>query len=186
MGLTHSQRRPKPRGPSDRPAATGAVAAHSPGLHSQASPRGTPAPRAAPGSPAQPPALFQLKAVHEQLAALSQAPVNKPKRKKEKKEKERKKKDKDKDRHKAKSEEEKKAKAAPPAKQAPQKKAPTKKASSTAVASRWAADPRPGRYTESRLWAGGACPPAWRGHRGDHGLGGRCPAVHGAGLPLRC
>ena len=40
------------------------------------------------GSPAQPPAIFQLKAVHEQLAALSQAPVNKPKRKKEKKEKE--------------------------------------------------------------------------------------------------
>ncbi|XP_040488088.1 bromodomain-containing protein 3 isoform X1 [Ursus maritimus] len=82
----------------------------------------------------------QLKAVHEQLAALSQAPVNKPKRKKEKKEKEKKKKDKDKDkdkeRHKAKSEDEKKAKVAPPAKQAQPKKAPAKKASSTAAASR--------------------------------------------------
>uniref|UniRef100_A0A452VGI8 Bromodomain containing 3 n=1 Tax=Ursus maritimus TaxID=29073 RepID=A0A452VGI8_URSMA len=92
------------------------------------------------GSPAQPPAIFQLKAVHEQLAALSQAPVNKPKRKKEKKEKEKKKKDKDKDkdkeRHKAKSEDEKKAKVAPPAKQAQPKKAPAKKASSTAAASR--------------------------------------------------
>ncbi|KAF6326979.1 bromodomain containing 3 [Rhinolophus ferrumequinum] len=78
----------------------------------------------------------QLKAVHEQLAALSQAPVNKPKRKKEKKEKEKKKKDRDKERHKSKSEEEKKAKAAPPAKQAPQKKPPTKKANSTTVAGR--------------------------------------------------
>ncbi|XP_036863653.2 bromodomain-containing protein 3 isoform X2 [Manis javanica] len=82
----------------------------------------------------------QLKAVHEQLAALSQAPVNKPKRKKEKKEKDKKKKDRDRDRdkerHKAKSEEEKKAKAAPPAKQAQQKKAPARKASSTTAASR--------------------------------------------------
>ncbi|XP_004411448.1 PREDICTED: bromodomain-containing protein 3 [Odobenus rosmarus divergens] len=78
----------------------------------------------------------QLKAVHEQLAALSQAPVNKPKRKKEKKEKEKKKKDKDKDRHKTKPEDERKAKAAPPAKPAQPKKAPAKKASSTAVASR--------------------------------------------------
>ncbi|XP_021563553.1 bromodomain-containing protein 3 [Carlito syrichta] len=81
-----------------------------------------------------------LKAVHEQLAALSQAPVNKPKKKKEKKEKEKKKKDKDKekdkDKHKAKSEEEKKAKVAPLAKQAPQKKAPAKKANSTTTASR--------------------------------------------------
>uniref|UniRef100_F1MMU3 Bromodomain-containing protein 2 n=3 Tax=Artiodactyla TaxID=91561 RepID=F1MMU3_BOVIN len=76
----------------------------------------------------------QLKAVHEQLAALSQAPVNKPKRKKEKKEK--KKKDKDKERHKAKAEEEKRAKAATPAKQAPQKKAPAKKANSTSAAGR--------------------------------------------------
>ncbi|XP_021493036.1 bromodomain-containing protein 3 isoform X1 [Meriones unguiculatus] len=82
----------------------------------------------------------QLKAVHEQLAALSQAPVNKPKKKKEKKEKEKKKKDKDKDKekekHKAKAEEEKKAKAVPAAKQAQQKKAPTKKANSTTTASR--------------------------------------------------
>ncbi|XP_027471284.1 bromodomain-containing protein 3 isoform X4 [Zalophus californianus] len=77
---------------------------------------------------------LQLKAVHEQLAALSQAPVNKPKRKKEKKEKEKKKKEKD--RHKAKPEDERKAKAAPPAKPAQPKKAPAKKASSTAVASR--------------------------------------------------
>ncbi|TEA29668.1 hypothetical protein DBR06_SOUSAS510263 [Sousa chinensis] len=82
----------------------------------------------------------QLKAVHEQLAALSQAPVNKPKRKKEKKEK--KKKDKDKERHKAKSEEDKKAKVAPPAKQAQQKKAPAKKANSATVAGRWAPAPR--------------------------------------------
>lgn len=78
--------------------------------------------------------------MHEQLAALSQAPVNKPKRKKEKKEK--KKKDKDKERHKAKSEEDKKAKAAPPAKQAQQKKAPAKKANSATVAGRWAPAPR--------------------------------------------
>ncbi|XP_008587558.1 PREDICTED: bromodomain-containing protein 3 isoform X2 [Galeopterus variegatus] len=80
----------------------------------------------------------QLKAVHEQLAALSQAPVNKPKKKKEKKEKEKKKKDRDKDKekHKAKAEEEKKAKGAPPAKQAPQKKAPAKKANSTTAAGR--------------------------------------------------
>ncbi|XP_029776886.1 bromodomain-containing protein 3 [Suricata suricatta] len=106
-------------------------------------PRSPPPPPAAPsgpppGSPAQPPAVFQLKAVHEQLAALSQAPVNKPKRKKEKKEKEKKKKDKDKDkeRHKAKSEDDKKAKGAPPAKQAPPKKPPAKKASSAAAASR--------------------------------------------------
>ncbi|KAM4877311.1 bromodomain-containing protein 3 isoform 2-T2 [Thomomys bottae] len=80
----------------------------------------------------------QLKAVHEQLAALSQAPVNKPKKKKEKKEKEKKKKDKDKEKekHRAKSEEEKKAKVAPPVKQAQQKKAPVKKANSTTTASR--------------------------------------------------
>ncbi|XP_007453145.1 PREDICTED: bromodomain-containing protein 3 [Lipotes vexillifer] len=75
----------------------------------------------------------QLKAVHEQLAALSQAPVNKPKRKKERRD--RKRKDKDKERHKARPEEE-KAKAAPPAKQAPPKKAPAKKANSTTVAGR--------------------------------------------------
>ncbi|XP_039204282.1 bromodomain-containing protein 3 isoform X2 [Crotalus tigris] len=73
----------------------------------------------------------QLKAVHEQLAALSQAPVNKPKKKKEKKEKEKKKKEKEKEKHKAKVEEEKKAKTAPPAKAPQQKKAPAKKANST-------------------------------------------------------
>ncbi|XP_030673995.1 bromodomain-containing protein 3 isoform X1 [Nomascus leucogenys] len=80
----------------------------------------------------------QLKAVHEQLAALSQAPVNKPKKKKEKKEKEKKKKDKEKEKekHKLKAEEEKKAKVAPPAKQAQQKKAPAKKANSTTAAGR--------------------------------------------------
>ncbi|XP_039767717.1 bromodomain-containing protein 3 isoform X2 [Ornithorhynchus anatinus] len=82
----------------------------------------------------------QLKAVHEQLAALSQAPVNKPKKKKEKKEKEKKKKDKErekeKEKHKVKVEEEKKAKAIQPAKPAPQKKAPAKKANSTTPASR--------------------------------------------------
>lgn len=88
--------------------------------------------------PAQLPALLQLKAVHEQLAALSQAPVNKPKKKKEKKEKEKKKKDKEKDKekHKVKSEEDKKAKAAPATKQAQQKKGPAKKASSTTAAGR--------------------------------------------------
>ncbi|XP_008120895.1 bromodomain-containing protein 3 isoform X2 [Anolis carolinensis] len=85
---------------------------------------------------------WNLKAVHEQLAALSQAPVNKPKKKKEKKEKEKKKKDKEKEKekekHKVKAavEEEKKAKVAPPAKQAQQKKAPAKKANSTTTANR--------------------------------------------------
>ncbi|EHB05595.1 Bromodomain-containing protein 2 [Heterocephalus glaber] len=81
----------------------------------------------------------QLKAVHEQLAALSQAPVNKPKKKKEKREKEKKKKDKDKEKekHRARCEEEKKAKAVP-TRQAPQRKAPAKKPSSTAAAVRWA------------------------------------------------
>ncbi|XP_072816604.1 bromodomain-containing protein 3 isoform X2 [Vicugna pacos] len=80
----------------------------------------------------------QLKAVHEQLAALSQAPVSKPKRRKEKKEKKRKDKDrdKDKDRHKARPEEERKAKAAPPARQPPQRRAPAKRASSTTAAGR--------------------------------------------------
>ncbi|XP_033923274.1 bromodomain-containing protein 3 isoform X1 [Melopsittacus undulatus] len=80
----------------------------------------------------------QLKAVHEQLAALSQAPVNKPKKKKEKKEKEKKKKDKEKEKekHKVKAEEEKKPKVAQPPKQAPQKKAPAKKANSTTMAGR--------------------------------------------------
>ena len=84
--------------------------------------------------------------MHEQLAALSQAPVNKPKKKKEKKEKEKKKKDKEKEKekekekHKVKAEEEKKAKVALPAKQAQQKKAPAKKANSTTTAGRWAPD----------------------------------------------
>ncbi|KFV73375.1 Bromodomain-containing protein 2 [Dryobates pubescens] len=80
----------------------------------------------------------QLKAVHEQLAALSQAPVNKPKKKKEKKEKEKKKKDKEKEKekHKVKVEEEKKPKVAQPPKQTQQKKAPAKKANSTTTASR--------------------------------------------------
>ncbi|XP_054076231.1 bromodomain-containing protein 3 isoform X3 [Rissa tridactyla] len=80
----------------------------------------------------------QLKAVHEQLAALSQAPVNKPKKKKEKKEKEKKKKDKEKEKekHKVKPEEEKKPKVAQPPKQTQQKKAPAKKANSTTTANR--------------------------------------------------
>ncbi|XP_061460310.1 bromodomain-containing protein 3 isoform X6 [Rhineura floridana] len=79
---------------------------------------------------------WNLKAVHEQLAALSQAPVNKPKKKKEKKEREKKKKEKEKEKQKAKAEEEKKAKVAQPAKQAQQKKAPAKKANSTTTANR--------------------------------------------------
>ncbi|XP_050176163.1 bromodomain-containing protein 3 [Myiozetetes cayanensis] len=80
----------------------------------------------------------QLKAVHEQLAALSQAPVNKPKKKKEKKEKEKKKKDKEKEKekHKVKTEEEKKPKVTQPPKQTQQKKAPAKKANSTTTANR--------------------------------------------------
>ncbi|XP_058842956.1 bromodomain-containing protein 3-like isoform X9 [Acipenser ruthenus] len=83
----------------------------------------------------------QLKAVHEQLAALSQAPVSKPKKKKEKKEKEKekKKKDKEKDKekhNKVKVEEEKKPKSTQPAKQTQQKKAPAKKANSTTTATR--------------------------------------------------
>ncbi|XP_070615019.1 bromodomain-containing protein 3 isoform X3 [Erythrolamprus reginae] len=80
----------------------------------------------------------QLKAVHEQLAALSQAPVNKPKKKKEKKEKEKKKKEKEKEKekHKTKAEEEKKAKVAPPVKAPQQKKAPAKKANSTVPVNR--------------------------------------------------
>lgn len=116
------------------------------------------------------PALLQLKAVHEQLAALSQAPVNKPKRKKEKKEKEKRKKDKDKERHKARSEDEKKARAAPPAKQAQPKKPPSKKASSTTVASRWACRPgpasRPGAAWREECWVWGSAWPrgceSWR------------------------
>ncbi|XP_026177052.1 bromodomain-containing protein 3b isoform X1 [Mastacembelus armatus] len=79
----------------------------------------------------------QLKAVHEQLAVLSQAPVSKPKKKKEKKDKE-KKKEKEKDKgNKTKMEEEKKPKAAAQQpKPANQKKAPARKANSTVTASR--------------------------------------------------
>ncbi|CAL1615445.1 unnamed protein product [Knipowitschia caucasica] len=82
------------------------------------------------------PSNHRLKAVHEQLAVLSQAPVSKPKKKKEKKDKE-KKKDKG---NKAKLEEEKKKPAAAPAttqpKPANQKKAPARKANSTVTATR--------------------------------------------------
>ena len=143
-------------------------------------------PWASPGEPRSAARLFQLKAVHEQLAALSQAPVNKPKRKKEKKEKKKKDKDKDKDkeRHKAKSEEEKKAKAAPPAKQAQQKKAPAKKANSTTAAGRWAPAPVRARVRGP----GAACPGhVWREDgasvllRGDGaGWVGREGALEGA------
>ncbi|TRY85593.1 hypothetical protein DNTS_010168, partial [Danionella cerebrum] len=77
----------------------------------------------------------QLKAVHEQLAALSQGPVSKPKKKKEKKEKEKKKKDKDKDKdkNKAKVEEDKKPKSSQPNKQTPQKKTSARKPNSTST-----------------------------------------------------
>ncbi|KAM4576146.1 bromodomain-containing protein 3b isoform 5-T7 [Odontesthes bonariensis] len=79
----------------------------------------------------------QLKAVHEQLAVLSQAPVSKPKKKKEKKDKE-KKKEKDKDKgNKGKIEEDKKPKAtAQQPKPANQKKPPARKANSTVPATR--------------------------------------------------
>ncbi|KAM3867592.1 bromodomain-containing protein 3-like [Diretmus argenteus] len=79
----------------------------------------------------------QLKAVHEQLAVLSQAPVSKPKKKKEKKDKE-KKKEKEKEKgNKGKTEEEKKPKAATQQpKPANQKKAPARKANSTVTATR--------------------------------------------------
>ncbi|XP_026068046.1 bromodomain-containing protein 3b isoform X10 [Carassius auratus] len=77
----------------------------------------------------------QLKAVHEQLAALSQGPVSKPKKKKEKKEKEKKKKDKekDKDKTKVKVEDDKKAKSSQPNKQTPQKKTSARKPNSTST-----------------------------------------------------
>ncbi|KAL2099563.1 hypothetical protein ACEWY4_003957 [Coilia grayii] len=82
----------------------------------------------------------QLKAVHEQLAALSQAPVSKPKKKKEKKEKDKNKKKERDNKHssKAKAEDDKKAKpgTGQPAKAAQQKKAPSKKANSTVPATR--------------------------------------------------
>ncbi|XP_030647147.1 bromodomain-containing protein 3b isoform X3 [Chanos chanos] len=78
---------------------------------------------------------FQLKAVHEQLAALSQGPVSKPKKKKEKKEKEKKKKEKekDKDKGKVKAEEDKKAKSSQQNKQAQQKKTTARKPNSTST-----------------------------------------------------
>ncbi|XP_077416888.1 bromodomain-containing protein 3-like isoform X2 [Vanacampus margaritifer] len=82
----------------------------------------------------------QLKAVHEQLAVLSQAPVSKPKKKKEKKDKD-KKKDKaaDKVAAKAKPDDDKKPKAAAQQpKAANQKKAPARKANSTVTAARQA------------------------------------------------
>lgn len=82
--------------------------------------------------------FHQLKAVHEQLAVLSQAPVSKPKKKKEKKDKE-KKKEKEKEKgNKGKMEEEKKPKAAAQQpKPANQKKAPARKANSTVTATRY-------------------------------------------------
>uniref|UniRef100_A0AAY5EYD0 Bromodomain containing 3 n=1 Tax=Electrophorus electricus TaxID=8005 RepID=A0AAY5EYD0_ELEEL len=77
---------------------------------------------------------FCLKAVHEQLAALSQAPVSKPKKKKEKKDKDKKKKD---NKHsKAKPDDDKKAKTGQAAKQAQQKKGPARKANSTVPGNR--------------------------------------------------
>ncbi|KAK7173696.1 hypothetical protein R3I93_003500 [Phoxinus phoxinus] len=78
---------------------------------------------------------FQLKAVHEQLAALSQGPVSKPKKKKEKKEKEKKKKDKEKDKekNKVKVEDDKKAKSTQPNKQTQQKKTSARKPNSTST-----------------------------------------------------
>lgn len=82
------------------------------------------------------PCLYpQLKAVHEQLAALSQAPVSKPKKKKEKKDKDKKKKDNK--LNKGKLEDDKKAKAVQPAKQPQQKKAPARKANSTVPGNRF-------------------------------------------------
>ncbi|XP_050949981.1 bromodomain-containing protein 3a isoform X2 [Labeo rohita] len=74
----------------------------------------------------------QLKAVHEQLAALSQAPVSKPKKKKEKKEKDKKKKE---NKH-NKSKPEEKPKPGQPPKPAQQKKAPARKANSTVPGNR--------------------------------------------------
>uniref|UniRef100_A0AAY4EYM6 Uncharacterized protein n=1 Tax=Denticeps clupeoides TaxID=299321 RepID=A0AAY4EYM6_9TELE len=78
----------------------------------------------------------QLKAVHEQLAALSQGPVSKPKKKKEKKDKEKKKKEKDKDKNKVKAEDDKKPKSAPQSKQAQPKKTSVRKPNSTSSAPR--------------------------------------------------
>ncbi|XP_035642236.1 bromodomain-containing protein 3-like isoform X2 [Oncorhynchus keta] len=72
---------------------------------------------------------FQLKAVHEQLAVLSQAPVSKPK-KREKREKEKK------DKDKGTADDKKKPKSAPQVKPANQKKAPARKPNSMVVATR--------------------------------------------------
>ncbi|XP_038845246.1 bromodomain-containing protein 3-like isoform X4 [Salvelinus namaycush] len=72
----------------------------------------------------------QLKAVHEQLAVLSQAPVSKPK-KREKREK-----DKKKEKDKGKADDKKKPKSAPQAKPANQKKAPVRKPNSMVVTTR--------------------------------------------------
>ncbi|XP_071020738.1 bromodomain-containing protein 3-like isoform X1 [Oncorhynchus clarkii lewisi] len=78
---------------------------------------------------------FQLKAVHEQLAVLSQAPVSKPK-KMEKKQKD-KKKDKEKDKaNKGKADDEKKPKSTQQTKPANQKKAPARKPNRTGAATR--------------------------------------------------
>nr|XP_046202576.1 bromodomain-containing protein 3-like isoform X3 [Oncorhynchus gorbuscha] len=71
----------------------------------------------------------QLKAVHEQLAVLSQAPVSKPK-KREKREKDKKEKDK------GTADDKKKPKSAPQVKPANQKKAPARKPNSMVVATR--------------------------------------------------
>ncbi|XP_048098526.1 bromodomain-containing protein 3b isoform X3 [Alosa alosa] len=76
---------------------------------------------------------FQLKAVHEQLAALSQGPVSKPKKKKEKKDKDKKKKEK----NKLKEDDKKPKAASQPAKPSPQKKTATaRKPNSTSSGSR--------------------------------------------------
>ncbi|XP_026994246.1 bromodomain-containing protein 3b isoform X2 [Tachysurus fulvidraco] len=75
----------------------------------------------------------KLKAVHEQLAALSQGPVSKPKKKKEKKEKDKKKKDKEKDKAKAKVEEEKKTKSLQQNKPSQPKKSSARKPNSTST-----------------------------------------------------
>ncbi|XP_029578206.1 bromodomain-containing protein 3 isoform X4 [Salmo trutta] len=69
----------------------------------------------------------QLKAVHEQLAVLSQAPVSKPKKRE---------KDKKKEKDKGKADDKKKPKLAPQAKPANQKKAPARKPNSMVVATR--------------------------------------------------
>lgn len=82
------------------------------------------------------PCLYpQLKAVHEQLAALSQAPVSKPKKKKEKKDKDKKKKDNK--LNKGKIEDDKKAKAGQPVKPTQQKKPPARKANSIVPGNRF-------------------------------------------------